>query len=83
LKQSQISIIYLYKRKYPSIESKLDRLPSRYRCTILPVTASRAFAFATSKVPALFVFDKKGELRCSHVGLESILDYLDLIYEKE
>lgn len=80
---SRKTIVYLYKRKYPKIEEKLDSLSGKYRCQIFQVSPSRAFAFKVSKVPALVLIDKEGEVRVTKQGLESILNYLELISEKD
>lgn len=80
---SRKTIVYLYKRKYPKIESSLEVLSSRFVCQSLQVTPSRAFAFSVSKVPALIVFDKHGEVRVTHQGLESIINYLEILNEEK
>ena len=77
------TIVYLYKRKYPIIENKLDNISDKFRCQVMQVTPSRAFAFGVSKVPALIVIDKTGEVRVRQQGLESINNYLDLIDDKK
>ena len=79
----KITLLYLYQRKYPSIDALLESLPERFTYLSLKATPSRAFAYGVSKVPALLVLDKTGEVKATHQGLTTIRNYLEMIREKD
>lgn len=75
--EKKITILYLYIRKYPSIEKLLESLPEKYRFLSLKATPERAFAYRVSKVPAILVLSRKGEVKVTYQGLTSIKNYLE------
>ena len=81
--EKKITILYLYIRKYPSIEKLLESLPDeKYRFLSLNATPERAFAYRVSKVPAILVLNRKGEVKVVRQGLTSIRNYLESLREK-
>lgn len=81
--ENKITILYLYIRKYPSIETLLESLPKKFRYLSLKATPEIAFAYRVSKVPSILVLDKEGEVRVKHQGLTSIRNYLEGLSEKQ
>jgi hypothetical protein len=79
----KITILYLYQRKYSSIETLLESLPKKFRYLSLKATPERAFAYCVSKVPSILVLDKEGEVKATHQGLTSVRNFLEAISEKE